>query len=211
MRARSPGSTTRLDSQGDKIMHRVVYRNTGGIESIVMLHSINTQAGAGGERWYEMRLDGNRDPYLYQHSTYAPDNHYRWLGSPAIDRKGDIALAYSYGGGPYILPIATTLSAAVGGGRDEHQGRGHERHEHQLAPGRKVNIGTGATLETATMQTVGTAGADGTGIDLDRAAHDRPRERLDRLQRRLHRASRPSACAVGQRYTARQPGDPLNR
>src|SRR6185436_12024619 len=36
-----PGSTTRLDSQGDKLMHRVVYRNRGGVESIVMLHSIN--------------------------------------------------------------------------------------------------------------------------------------------------------------------------
>ena len=63
----------------------------------------------GAERWYELRLDGGRDPYLYQQSTYAPDNHYRWLGSPNIDRKGDIALAFSYGGGPYILPIATTL------------------------------------------------------------------------------------------------------
>ena len=42
-----PGSTTRLDAQGDKIMHRAVYRNRGGVESIVMLHSINTSVGRG--------------------------------------------------------------------------------------------------------------------------------------------------------------------
>ncbi len=133
-----PGSTTRLDSQGDKIMHRVIYRNHGGVESIVMLHSINTQAGQGAERWYEMRLDGNRDPQLYQHSTYAPDNHYRWLGSPAMDRDGDISLAYSYGGGPYILPIATTLSAASVVGATNVKVAGVTGANINFAPGRKV-------------------------------------------------------------------------
>ena len=34
----------RLDAQGDKIMARLVYRNVNGVESIVAVHSVNTEA-----------------------------------------------------------------------------------------------------------------------------------------------------------------------
>jgi hypothetical protein len=95
-----PDTTRRLDAQGDKIMQRLVYRNLGGHESVVALHSINTVAGGGGVRWYEFRLNAKRDPYLYQQGTYAPDAFYRWMGSIGIDRKGNIALGYSFGGAP---------------------------------------------------------------------------------------------------------------
>ena len=47
----------RLDAQGDKIMPRLVYRNVGGRESIVAVHSVDTAAGGGGVRWYEFRID----------------------------------------------------------------------------------------------------------------------------------------------------------
>ncbi|MDA0163273.1 hypothetical protein OM076_23565 [Solirubrobacter ginsenosidimutans] len=204
-----PGSTTRLDSQGDKLMHRAVYRNRGGTESIVMLHSIRTQAGAGGERWYELRLDGARDPYLYQHSTYAPDNHYRWLGSPAIDRKGDIALAFSYGGGPYLLPIATTLAAASAVGDTTIKVAGVSGANINFAPGRKINIGTGAALETATVESVGTAGAGGTGVTLTgplALVHTS----TSTVSNAAFMCVAPECVPVGQRYTARQPDDPLN-
>ena len=204
-----PGSTTRLDSQGDKLMHRVVYRNVGGTESIVMLHSIRTQAGAGGERWYEMRLDGARNPFLYQHSTYAPDNHYRWLGSPAIDRKGDIALAFSYGGGPYIPPIATTLAAASVVGDTTIKVAGVTGANINFAPGRKVNIGTGAALETATVESVGTAGAGGTGVTLT-APLAIVHASASTVSNAAFMCVAPECVPVGQRYTARQPGDPLN-
>ncbi len=81
-------------------MQRLVYRNFGDHESIVALHSINTKAKAGGVRWYEFRLDKNRNPYLYQQSTYAPDGFYRWMGSMAMDRLGNIGIGYSFGGTP---------------------------------------------------------------------------------------------------------------
>jgi hypothetical protein len=204
-----PASTTRLDSQGDKIMHRMVYRNHGGIESIALLHSVNTSVGAGGERWYELRLDGDRNPYLYQQSTYAPDDHYRWLGSPGIDRKGDIALAFSYGGGPYILPIATTLSAATSAGDSVIKVAAVTGANMNFAPGRKINIGTGASLETATVQTVGTAGASGTGVTLTApltVAH----ANASTVSNAAFSCVPPGCVAVGQRFTARQPGDALN-
>lgn len=94
-----PESTRRLDAQGDKLMQRLVYRNIGGRESIVATHSVNTTAGGGGVRWYEFRLNRNRDPVLYQQATYAPDSLYRWMASIGMDRKGNIGVGYSFGGG----------------------------------------------------------------------------------------------------------------
>jgi hypothetical protein len=95
-----PGSDKRLDSQGDKIMSRTVYRRIKGQESIVAVHSVNTADGGGGVRWYEFRLDKDRELQLYQQGTYAPDKFFRWLGSPAIDRNGNIGIGYSFGGSP---------------------------------------------------------------------------------------------------------------
>jgi len=93
-----PGTDKRLDSQGDKIMARLVYRKFKSHESIVAVHSVNTAAGSGGVRWYEFRLEKNREPKLYQQGTYAPDNAYRWMASPALDHAGNLGIGYSFGG-----------------------------------------------------------------------------------------------------------------
>lgn len=93
-----PGTDQRLDSQGDKLMQRLVYRRIGDQEFIVAAHSIATKAGGGGVRWYEFRLNENRDPVLDQQGTYAPDGLYRWMPSIAIDKLGDIGVGYSFGG-----------------------------------------------------------------------------------------------------------------
>lgn len=97
-----PGSDRRLDAQGDKIMARLVYRRIGKQESLVAVHSVNTSAGGGGVRWYEFRLDGRRNVRLHQQGTYAPDSLYRWMASPAIDARGNIAIGYSFGGTPHF-------------------------------------------------------------------------------------------------------------
>ncbi len=95
-----PGTDRRLDAQGDKIMQRLVYRRIGDRESIVGVHSINTSAGGGGVRWYEFRINKDRNVSLYQQGTYAPSGFYRWMASPAIDRLGNIGIGYSFGGTP---------------------------------------------------------------------------------------------------------------
>jgi hypothetical protein len=95
-----PGTDRRLDAQGDKLMARVVYRRLGRQESIVAAHSVNSSAGGGGVRWYELRLDAHRMPVLHQQGTYAPDSSYRWMPSPAMDGKGNIGIGYSFGGTP---------------------------------------------------------------------------------------------------------------
>ena len=97
-----PGTERRLDSQGDKIMARLVYRRIGNRESLVAVHSVNTSAGGGGVRWYEFRVDANRTVGLYQQGTYAPDSLYRWMASPAMDRFGNIGIGYSFGGLPHF-------------------------------------------------------------------------------------------------------------
>ena len=97
-----PGTDRRLDAQGDKIMARLVYRNVDGRGSIVAVHSVDTAAGGGGVRWYEFTLDGRGNPQLQQQSTFAPDASYRWMASPAIDRRGNIAIGYSFGGSPHF-------------------------------------------------------------------------------------------------------------
>ena len=92
-----PGTERRLDAQGDKIMARLVYRNVGGRESVVAVHSVDTAARGGGVRWYEFRVDKTRAVSLFQQGTLAPDAAYRWMASPAIDRRGNIAIGYSFG------------------------------------------------------------------------------------------------------------------
>ena len=91
------GSGTRLDAQGDKLMQRLVYRNFGDHQSLVITHSINGPTSGGGLRWYEFRLDGSGNPVLYQQSTFAPDAGYRWMGSAAMDSRGNIGVGYSIG------------------------------------------------------------------------------------------------------------------
>jgi hypothetical protein len=93
-----PGTDRRLDSQGDKIMSRLVYRRIGNREAIVGVHSVNTTAGGGGVRWYELTIDKARNLTLHQQGTFAPDGLFRWMASPAIDRFGNIGIGYSFGG-----------------------------------------------------------------------------------------------------------------
>ena len=91
-----PGSDRKLDAQGDKLMARVVYRRVGNRESIVAVHSVNASTG-GGVRWYELQLSGDRSLRLAQQGTFAPDSSLRWMGSPAMDRYGNIGIGYSFG------------------------------------------------------------------------------------------------------------------
>jgi hypothetical protein len=92
-----PGAERRLDAQGDKIMQRLVYRRVGDRESIVAVHSVDAPGG-GGVRWYEFQIDKARGVSLRQQGTYAPEGQYRWLPSAAIDKRGNIAIGYSFGG-----------------------------------------------------------------------------------------------------------------
>jgi hypothetical protein len=86
-------TSNQLDSLGDRLMFRLAYRNFSGQESMVVAHSV-TAGGSVGMRWYELRPSSG-SLTVYQQGTYAPDSAYRWMGSIAMDKSGDMALGYS--------------------------------------------------------------------------------------------------------------------
>ena len=92
------GTDRGLDSQGDKLMARTVYRRIGDRQSIVAVHSVSTSSGGGGVRWYEFRISDDGELFLFQQGTYAPDTNYRWMASPAMDADGNIGIGYSFSG-----------------------------------------------------------------------------------------------------------------
>jgi hypothetical protein len=85
------GTNQKLDSLGDRLMYRLAYRNFGDHEALVANHSVGSPSEV---RWYELRNPGGT-PIVYQQGTFAPDSSYRWMGSIAMDRSGNIALGYS--------------------------------------------------------------------------------------------------------------------
>jgi hypothetical protein len=89
------GTSQEVDGYGDRLMFRLAYRNFGSYASLVANHAVNIGSTAQtGIRWYELRNPGTGFS-LYQQGTYAPDSNYRWMGSIAMDKVGDIAVAYS--------------------------------------------------------------------------------------------------------------------
>src|SRR5262249_32130328 len=86
-------TTQRLDTLSDRLMFRLAYRNFGDHESLVVTHSVGSSSQVG-VRWYEIQ-DPHGTPFVFQDGTFAPDASYRWMGSIAMDRAGNIAMGYS--------------------------------------------------------------------------------------------------------------------
>jgi hypothetical protein len=88
----------KLESLADRLMYRLAYRNFGDHQALVVNHSIDVGSGTtlhAGVRWYEIRPDANNNLSLFQTGTYAPDNSWRWMGSIAMDKSGNMGLGYS--------------------------------------------------------------------------------------------------------------------
>ena len=90
------GTSQGLDSYGDRLMFRLAYRNLGSHQSLVANHTVTTGTNGSqtGIRWYELQNTGSGFG-LFQQGTYAPDSSYRWMGSIAMDKAGNIGLGYS--------------------------------------------------------------------------------------------------------------------
>jgi hypothetical protein len=90
-----PGTLSKVDAIGDRLMHRLAYRNFGDHEALALSHTVDAGSGRAGVRWYEVHDPGG-SPTIYQQGTFAPaDTEHRWMGSLAMDHNGDIALGYS--------------------------------------------------------------------------------------------------------------------
>jgi hypothetical protein len=129
------GTTQQLDSLGDRLMHRLAYRNLGDHESLVVNHSV-VAGSTVGIRWYEIRSP-NGTPTVFQQGTYAPDNNnFRWMGSIAMDGWGNIALGYSVSSGTIFPDIRFT-------GRVVPDPLGTMETEGTLVAGRGSQTGSG--------------------------------------------------------------------
>ena len=91
------GTTKKLDPLNDRLMYRLQFRHFSDHWSMVTNHTVNANvsgANNAGIRWYELRKTTGAWS-IYQQSTYAPDNKFRWMASAAMDTSGNIALGYS--------------------------------------------------------------------------------------------------------------------
>ncbi|MEO7273289.1 MAG: hypothetical protein ABIX28_14705 [Vicinamibacterales bacterium] len=96
-----------LDSLADRLMYRAAYRNFGDHEALVVNHAV-TAGSSVGVRWYEIRNLSTGTPAAFQASTYAPDATYRWMGSIAMDKNGNMALGYSASSNSIVPQIRFT-------------------------------------------------------------------------------------------------------
>jgi hypothetical protein len=90
-------STVKLDSLLGESMFPLQYRNDGTNQHLVFTHSVRSNQGASGIRWYDLTrpTDESLNWGVGNQGTYAPDPKYRWMGSAAINNAGDVAIGFS--------------------------------------------------------------------------------------------------------------------
>lgn len=102
-----PGTTLELDPLREVLMNKIYYRNFGSYEAIVCNHVTDvTGNDDAGVRWYELRRYGGTNGvwYIYQQSTYSPDNTSRWMASIALNENGSIGLVYNVSNATDVFP-----------------------------------------------------------------------------------------------------------
>jgi hypothetical protein len=98
------GTSQKLDSLADRMMYRLAYRQFASYGAMVTNHTVavgkQARTGQTGVRWYELRVNAAGTPSLFQQGTFTNgtgtgDGLYRWMGSAAMDKNGNIGLGYS--------------------------------------------------------------------------------------------------------------------
>jgi hypothetical protein len=84
-----------LDTLGDRLMYRLAYYNDGTTQHWVVTHTVNNSS-ATAVRWYEfVAPQGSAVLSLAQTGETPDDGEFRWMGSAAMDKTGNIAVGYS--------------------------------------------------------------------------------------------------------------------
>jgi hypothetical protein len=95
------GTTSKLDSLGDKIMTPLAYQNLSGTESLWASGTVCTDTtctGATGIRWYQFDVTGGTFPATpVQQQTWTNNNDglWRFMPSIAVDSCGDASIGYA--------------------------------------------------------------------------------------------------------------------
>ena len=130
-------TSTQLDTLGDRLMYRLSYRNYGTSgspkESMVVTHSVqnDSSSSATGVRWYQLKSTGSGWTVGQQGTFGLNDGNYRWMGSIAQDKLGDLGIGYSVSS-PTMYPNLAYTGWAVG----DTLGK--------LEPENLINVGKGA-------------------------------------------------------------------
>ncbi len=89
------GSSSGLDALGDRLMFRAADRFfPDGHESLVANYTVSS-GGVAGIRWFELRSVTSGPVTVFQESTYQPDTTWRWMGSAAMDKRGNLVVGFS--------------------------------------------------------------------------------------------------------------------
>lgn len=111
------GTAQKLETLADRLMYRFAYRNFGTHQSLVVTQAVNAGTTRKnvktGIRWYELRLASNGNPAVHQQATYAPDTHWRWMSSAAMDKAGNLAIGYSVSSGTLRPSIRIAARASI--------------------------------------------------------------------------------------------------
>jgi hypothetical protein len=91
--------TDLLDSLGGRLMYRFAYWNDGKKQRWLTNFDVEASGGQNGVRWMEITAPVKKvQPtalVLGQQGTWAPDGNWRWMGSMARDKVGNILVGYS--------------------------------------------------------------------------------------------------------------------
>ena len=114
-----------LDSQSDRLMYRVAYRNLGNRESLVFNQTVRItptdQTYRAGVRVYELQST-NGSFSVHENATLGETTSSRWMAAAAQDYQGNIAFEYSFVNEakfPSILYSGRLATDAPGTFRDE--------------------------------------------------------------------------------------------
>lgn len=97
-----PAPGEMLDSNSDRLMYRLSYRNFGDRESLVVNQTVRTtpfeQNFHAGVRVYELSRPNPAAPFVpnVQNTLVGPGEN-RWIGSAAQDHQGNLAVGYNTG------------------------------------------------------------------------------------------------------------------
>ena len=106
------GISDRVDSLGDRLMYRFAYwvdqpashvgphtPPAGSVQHWMVDFDVEASGGQIGVRWMEITAPIRTVPVtslaVFQQGTYSPDGVYRWMGSVARDKAGDVLVGYS--------------------------------------------------------------------------------------------------------------------
>lgn len=101
------GRQQKLDALSDRPLHRLQYRYfaqgcpvdgaLNGCATLVFNHTVRgNKIGEAAVRWYLLKQNtATKALGVAQQGSFAPDSTSRWMGSAALNKRGDLAIGYS--------------------------------------------------------------------------------------------------------------------